>query len=109
MKVYVSVWCSAAPSRCHDPSEILLTPAHVLVGKGAENTAMAYVFADSIAAPKHGQKVTSEFAVTGVVLHTKVAINAMWSMNSQISSKLGRKSGSFIPISPLVVTPCAIT
>lgn len=55
-----------------DETEILLNPAHALVGAYGENKAMADTFAEWMARPDGGQKVVGEFAVNGVVLYTKV-------------------------------------
>ena len=55
-----------------DETEILLNPAHALVGAYGENKAMADTFAEWMARPDGGQKVVGEFAVNGIVLYTKV-------------------------------------
>ncbi|CAD6587518.1 MAG: hypothetical protein ASARMPRED_003168 [Alectoria sarmentosa] len=55
-----------------DEMEILLNPAHALVGAYGENKAMADTFAEWMARSDGGQKVVGEFAVNGVVLYTKV-------------------------------------
>ena len=54
-----------------DKTDILLNPAHVLVGAYGENKAMADAFAAWMGRPDGGQKVVSEFAQHGVVLYTK--------------------------------------
>ena len=54
-----------------DKTDVMLNPAHVLVGKYGVNKDMADAFAEWIARPDGGQRVVSEFEQNGVVLYTK--------------------------------------
>ena len=49
----------------------LLNPAHVLVGTRAGDKAIAEKFVDWLVSPDEGQKVVGEYAVNGIVLHSR--------------------------------------
>ncbi|KAJ9658680.1 hypothetical protein H2198_003558 [Neophaeococcomyces mojaviensis] len=54
-----------------DADDLLLNPAHLLVGKKAQNPKMAQAFADWVVSAQGGQKVISAFTKNGQVLYSK--------------------------------------
>lgn len=50
--------------------DVLLNPAHLLVGSRAREQEIAEAFAEWMGAEDGGQKVVEEFAVNGAVLHS---------------------------------------
>ena len=53
-----------------DDDEVLLNPAHILIGKYGANREMAKRFADWIGRRDGGQEVVKGFSVYGQVLYT---------------------------------------
>ena len=54
-----------------DETDILLNPAHALVGKYGANRGMADAFADWIGKAEGGQRVVDGFEQNGFVLYTR--------------------------------------
>ena len=55
-----------------DGNEVLLNPAHLLVGRDGKHQDMAMKFVDWMARRGGGQEVVSGFAVNGHVLYSMV-------------------------------------
>jgi ABC-type tungstate transport system permease subunit len=55
-----------------EEDEVLLNPAHILVGKNGKNKEMAERFREWMVSREGGQEVIRTFAVNGVVLYSMV-------------------------------------